>query len=94
VDATSKRYREASFVGAYGVVRPANLKYWAELTTPSARKQGGFAFFYYPHIHPSSARRGMFAKDPTTEFFILQFPIETSIENWRFGSPKLVIEQP
>jgi len=51
VDATSRKCREASFVGADGVVTRGNsFTAWP----PRLRRLGGFATFSYGRSHPSS----------------------------------------
>jgi hypothetical protein len=55
VDATSKKYREASFDGADGVVRSSYRLSDVERTTPSAPAEEASRHFYYWRSHPSFA---------------------------------------
>src|SRR5678809_157739 len=64
VDATSRKYREASIEGADGVVthKPYSNNAFRNLACerpPRLRRFGGFATFSLWRSHPSFARRGM-----------------------------------
>jgi hypothetical protein len=64
VDATSRKYREASIEGADGVVthKPYSNNAFRDLACgrpPRLRPLGGFATFSLWRSHPSFARRGM-----------------------------------
>jgi hypothetical protein len=59
VDATSKKYREASFEGADGVVRSTSDNRWIERTTPSEPTKKASRNLYYWRSHPSFAKEGI-----------------------------------
>jgi len=66
VDATSRKWCEATLLGADGVVayKPRCGNAFRNLRCerpPRLRRFGSFATFSYGRIHPSSVRRGLFA---------------------------------